>query len=383
MNQVAIVGGGPAGLQTAIRLKEEGFDSVVLEEHNKIGSPEHCTGLISSKGIKELKLDISDSLQNEIFGAKIYSPNGTVIKVEKPKPVAYVVSRREFDQHLLKKAREKGIHVATGTKLIDIRNNTLFVQTEGSRGELRKAEYIVGADGVNSTVRHLLEINPTKENFIHTVQATCKGEFNKNFVEIYLGDYAKGFFAWVAPIDQAKAKIGLGSILGGDVVKSYKSFLNEKFPTVRPGKAQSALIPYRLPLQEVTKKNVALVGDAAFQTKATSGGGVVFGMKAANILAESLADVFKNHKKIENYGNKLSGINKELKMHWKIRKYFNSLSNEQIDKLFKKLKEKDIEYFLEREGDMDNPSAFVGKMAKKPAFWFMAKTLLGIARSPQ
>jgi len=59
-------------------------------------------------------------------------------------------------------------------------------------------------------------------------------------------------------------------------------------------------------------------------------------------------------------------------MHWKIRNYFNSLSNDQIDKMFKKLKEKDIGYFLEREGDMDNPSSFIGKMAK---------TLLGITRS--
>jgi len=68
-------------------------------------------------------------------------------------------------------------------------------------------------------------------------------------------------------------------------------------------------------------------------------------------------------------------------MHWKIRNYFNSLSNDQIDKMFKKLKEKDIGYFLEREGDMDNPSSFIGKMAKSPKYWFMAKTLIGIARS--
>jgi hypothetical protein len=54
---------------------------------------------------------------------------------------------------------------------------------------------------------------------------------------------------------------------------------------------------------------------------------------------------------------------------------------EEIDALFAKLKAKGIEEFLEKEGDMDNPSKFVGKLAGKPKFWFMARTLLDIARS--
>ncbi|MBT4870090.1 MAG: NAD(P)/FAD-dependent oxidoreductase [Candidatus Diapherotrites archaeon] len=381
MNPVGIIGAGPAGLTTAIKLREEGFESIVLEEHNTIGIPEHCSGLVSVSGLKDLKVNPENSLQNEIYGAKIFSPNGTMIKIEKHKPVAYVINRKEFDQDLLKTARGKGIHVATGTKLIDVRNNTLFVQTDGGRGEMRKAEYIVGADGVNSTLRHLVGIKTGKENFIHTVQSTCTGEFNTDFVELHLGNYAKGFFAWCIPISKTKARIGLGSLLGDNVVNNYKTFLNEKFSNVRVGVAKSSLIPYGLPLQGIVKDNIALVGDAAFQTKATTGGGIVFGMKAGNILAQNLATVFKKKGNLSDYEKKMSGINKELKMHWKIRNYFNSLSNEQIDKLFKKLKDKDIEYFLEREGDMDNPSSFVGKMAKSPKYWFMAKTLLGIARS--
>jgi len=381
MNPVGIIGAGPAGLQTAIRLREEGFESIVIEEHNTVGVPDHCSGLVSVNGLKEMKVNLDNSLQNEIYGAKIFSPNGTMIKIEKHKPIANVINRKEFDQDLLKTARNKGIHVATGTKLIDVRNNTLFVQTDGGRGEMRKAEYIIGADGVNSTVRHLIGIKPGKENFIHTVQATCTGEFNDNFVELHFGDYAKGFFAWCIPLSKTKARIGLGSLLGDNVANNYKSFLNEKFQNVRVGPAKSALIPYGLPLQGIVKNNIALVGDAAFQTKATTGGGVIFGMKAGNVLAETLASTFKKSGNLSEYEKNMGGLNKELKMHWKIRNYFNSLRNDQIDKLFKKLKEKDIEYFLEREGDMDNPSEFIGKMAKKPAFWFMAKTLLGIARS--
>lgn len=380
MNTVSVIGAGPAGLQTAITLKQEGFDVTVFEEDEKIGIPENCAGLISAKGVKDIGLDLEKSKVNDIYGARIYSPNGTMLQVKKRNPVAHVISRKNFDKELVNKARKLNIHVATNTKLIDVRKQTLFVQANG-RGEIRKGEYIVGADGVNSTVRHLMGIDTTKSQFIHTIQAKAIGEFNKNYVELYLGDFAKGFFAWVVPENERKARIGLGTLLGEDVSANFKEFLREKMPGVRVSQAQSSLIPYGLPLQNIQKNKMVLVGDAAFQTKATSGGGIIFGMKTGKILGETIANEIKKKDSLKNYNKNLSKINKELRMHWKIRNYINSLSNKEIDKLFEKVKKKGVEEFLEKEGDMDSPSKFIGKMAKSPKYWFMAKTLLGIARS--
>jgi digeranylgeranylglycerophospholipid reductase len=380
MNTVAIIGAGPAGLATAIRLKKEGFDSVVLEESETIGIPENCAGLVSKSGLDKLKIDYSETVQNNIRGAKIYSPNGTELKITSPKTIAHVVDRKRFDQLLLHEARNLNVHVATNTKLIDVRNNTLFVQANG-RGEIRKAEYIVGADGVNSTVRHLMELSTTKNDFIHTIQATCTGNFEKEYVQLYLGDFAKGFFAWVVPINERKAKVGLGTLLGENVAQNFKDFLAQKLPDVRAYTPQSSLIPYGLPLQGISKNNMALVGDAAFQTKSTTGGGIVFGIESGTILAKTIASELKKTGSLKNYEKNLKNINRELKMHWKIRSYVNNLSNEQIDKLFTKLKTKGIEEFLEKEGDMDKPSKFIGKLAKSPKYWFMAKTLMSIMRS--
>ncbi|MFA5125926.1 MAG: NAD(P)/FAD-dependent oxidoreductase [archaeon] len=380
MNTVAIIGAGPAGLQTALKLKEEGFDSTIFEEHETIGLPEHCSGLISKKGVHELGLNLSDSLQNEIKGARIYSPSGHSIEVKKHETVAYVVDRKKFDQILLRRARLLGIHVATDTKLIDVRKNTLFVQSNG-RGELRKAEIIIGADGVNSTVRHLIGLETSKENFIHTIQATCSGNFDDKMVQVHLGDYAKGFFAWVIPISKERAKIGLGSVLGEDVSENLKKFISIKVPGARPQKYDSALIPYGPPLTGITKENMAIVGDSAFHTKATTGGGVIFGMKAGNILGETLADMFKRKATLKDYEKRMEPLNNELKMHWKIRKYANSLNNQEIDELFLKLKNKGIEDFLEKEGNMDEPSKFIGKLATNPKYLFMTGTILKFLRS--
>ncbi|MFA5930750.1 MAG: NAD(P)/FAD-dependent oxidoreductase [archaeon] len=380
MNTIAIIGAGPAGLQTALRMKEEGFDATVFEEHEIIGEPTHCSGLISKKGVVELGLNLSDSLLNEITGAKLFSPSGHMLHIKRKETVAYVVDRKKFDQVLLRRARLLGIHVATDTKLIDVRKNTLFVQSQG-RGELRKAEFVVGADGVNSTIRHLLGIEVGKENFIHTIQATCHGEFDDKNVHVYLGDFAKGFFAWVVPISKEKAKIGLGSTLGEDVSENLKKFIAEKFPGTKVLKYDSALIPYGAPLVGITKDNLAIVGDAAFHTKATTGGGVIFGMKAANILAETIVDNLKGKATMKDYEKRLEPLNNELKMHWKIRRYANSLSNQEIDDLFVKLKHKGIEEFLEKEGNMDEPSKFVGKLMSNPKFFTMLGTAMKFMRS--
>ncbi len=386
MNQVSIIGAGPAGLATAIKLREEGFDSVVYEDHEKIGVPEHCSGLISKKGVEELRLTLGDALQNTIYGAKIFSPNGTMLKIQKKQPVAYVINRAEFDQMLLRKARLLGVHVATHTKLIDAKKSitgkemTMFVQVEG-RGEMRKTTCIVGADGVNSTVRHLMGIKTEKEQFIHTIQATCKGEFDERFVEVHFGDYAKGFFAWVVPISKDKAKIGLGNILGENISENFKEFLKQKYPSVHASEKVSALIPYGEPIQGLVKDTYVLVGDAAFQTKATTGGGVIFGMKAGNVLGEVISTIMKNRGQLKDYEKKIEPINKELKMHWKIRKYINSLSNEKLDNLFLKLKQKNIEQFLEEHGDMDQPSKFIGKLMSNPKYWTLFGTAMKFLRT--
>lgn len=387
-NSVSIIGSGPAGLQTAIKLKDEGFEPIVYEEHDSVGVPEHCTGLISRTGIEELEIELESILQNKIYGAKLFSPDGTMLKIERKEPVAYVVNRTELDKSLLRKARIKGVHVSTNTKLIDARKSldkkdiTLFMQVDG-RGEMRKTQFVVGADGVNSTVRHLIGINPKKESFVHSIQATVKSEYNERLVEVHLGDYAKGFFAWVVPIDKTHAKVGLGTNLGENISENFKEFLKHRFgdEKIHTSDKISALIPYGDPLTGIVKENYALVGDAAFQTKATTGGGIIFGMKAGNLLGETIAKSLTKTGNLKDYEKKLNSINKELKLHWKIRRYANSLKNEEIDALFKKLKEKGIEKFLEEHGHMDEPSKFVGKLLSNPTYWSLAGPALKFFRS--
>ena len=52
MHDVIVVGGGPAGLYTALLLARDGFDVAVLEEHDRSGEPVHCTGVLADGGVQ-------------------------------------------------------------------------------------------------------------------------------------------------------------------------------------------------------------------------------------------------------------------------------------------------------------------------------------------
>jgi flavin-dependent dehydrogenase len=52
--EVAVVGGGPAGLIAARELASKGVQVKVFEEHSKIGIPNHCAGVLSIEGLKRI-----------------------------------------------------------------------------------------------------------------------------------------------------------------------------------------------------------------------------------------------------------------------------------------------------------------------------------------
>ncbi len=375
MGVINIIGGGPIGLHCAALLAEEGFETSVFEEHSNIGRPVQCAGLVSSTGIEELGVELGNSVVNEVKGAKIFSPGGESLEIKKNKTVAYVIDRFLFDQMFYKKAKRLGCDVRLESKLIDVRNNSLFMQTKG-RGEFIKSQIIIGADGINSIVRHAIFPKLFEKNFVQAFQVRAAGKFDKEFVELHFGEFAPGFFAWVVPESNAIARIGLGVSPGGNAGEAMKQFLEKKKPNIRILSKSSALIPIAPPAKELVLGNSLLVGDAAAQTKATTGGGLIFGLKAAKACSETVANHLKHRKLLTDYSKNLQAVNKELAMHWKLYSYINGLKPKQFDSLITKAKAAGVEEFLSEYGDMDRPSLFMKKMLFKPKMWGLLPAVL-------
>jgi flavin-dependent dehydrogenase len=80
MPDLAIVGGGPAGLLTARRCAEAGLEVVVLEEHAEIGAPTHCTGIVSLATAALAKIP-DDIILGRLQLARLVSPGGAACEV--------------------------------------------------------------------------------------------------------------------------------------------------------------------------------------------------------------------------------------------------------------------------------------------------------------
>jgi flavin-dependent dehydrogenase len=105
--------------------------------------------------------------------------------------------------------------------------------------------------------------------------------------------------------------------------------------------------------------NRALVGDAAGQVKASSGGGVVLGMLCAEILADAVKKENISHYETE-WRKEYGGI---LNDHLLVRKLLNHMN---YDKLLRAANNNDMKSTIENYGDMEDTSALKKYFIKNP-----------------
>ena len=101
-----------------------------------------------------------------------------------------------------------------------------------------------------------------------------------------------------------------------------------------------------------SKDNVYLIGDAAGQVKSTTGGGIVYGMRAGKILADCL----NNNLDYEKEWRK--ELNKDLMFHLRIRKFLNKFNENDYNDFIKVLKTIDLGNF-NRDYPLRNLGMFI------------------------
>jgi len=385
MHDVVVVGGGPAGCYTASLLGQSGFDVHVLEEHPVIGEPVDCSGVIGAEAFTLLGLPNSIKL-SEISRLTFVSPSALEVHFSPRSPLACVVDRAAFDRVIAEKSAASGVTFHLGSRVVDLelRDDCVEVLVE----ELETSD--VGHGSPNIRPSSFLASKPTRlgswearkpESYspftihsqklrakmavlangprykfqrklgmgqpgalLRTAQAEAPIRGIKNAKVLTGSQVAPGSFAWIVPFqrgDEKFARVGVSA--GTSALPCLKRLIHNLYDAGHLSSPdvsiRSWIIPIR-PLRRTFSDRVLAVGDAAGQTKPTTGGGLFYGLLSAEAAAHTAIQAFK---KGDFSTGTLSGYEKEwrrrlgreIKIGTLFRRLAERLTDQEIDDLFR------------------------------------------------
>jgi len=377
---VVVVGAGPAGAIAAKYAARNGAKTLIIEEHASIGSPVQCTGLISTKALKECELDEGNFVLSKIRGAFVYAPNGEETCVRGNDIKAYVIDRKIFDRNLVEIAVDEGVDILLKNRFLDMENGNISVMSNGEKKEIR-CGIIIGADGIQSSVGRAAGL-PRCDKFLSGIQFEAPYiPKDTEYVEIFTGnEFAPGFFGWAVPFS-GMARIGLAKNPGLPARYCLEKLLHHPVVASRYRGSRTEHVVGGIPIgppRKTASDRVMLVGDAAGQVKPTSGGGIYMGAVCAKIAGEVAAKASRKECGLTDYERKWrSAVGRELDIGMRIHKSLGKLSDENLNEFIAFLNKPEIRELITEYGDMDHPSVLLGKLIMSGNKMQLAR-LLGI-----
>jgi len=375
--RILIVGAGPIGCYAAQLLKKIGYEPILLEEHPSVGKPVQCAGIVSSKLISTLKPFISESaIVNRINSFAINTPWTEEFYLNIP-GVACILNREKFDLDI---GQGLDIHLKSRVTKIEKEDSGYRVYTEKSESFL--TDLLIGADGTDSIVRKYMfdnyvskykNNNNLKINYYYGMQYQIKLKemyqgITNDSIQVYFDDNIP-FFLWIILENSKTLRVGVVGTLPENAKKKLDEYLYRKkikgeIVDVIAGKIAIGYIP-------TYYDNIALIGDAACQTKPLTGGGISYGIYSVRILIDCIKE-----NKLEEYDWRWKKkFSKEIKFGLKARRMYEDLDNDNRVNLFHLFKK--YSSFIEQVVEFDNHYSLFQAALNNPQILVDAGKLLG------
>ncbi len=291
MIDVVVVGGGPGGMSAARALAANGWAVTVLEEHDQIGTPVHCTGVIAADVIDSMHVP-PEAVLNPLSTVRFVAPAGHAFEYTTATTEAVVIDRMAFDSELARRAERAGAIVSKGRRVTAVDTAADAVQVTFADGETLRARAAILACGANYTFQRRLGFG-IPSTFLQSAQMELPAD-RLGEVEIHFGsEIAPKGFAWAVPVRRPCGTFArIGVMAQGDAGACFSRVLarvRDRWSVEAPDRA----IPRRrvLPLGSVRRTyadRVVAVGDAAGLVKPTTGGGIYYSVVSGEIAGEVL-----------------------------------------------------------------------------------------------
>lgn len=289
---VLVVGAGPAGSATAIRLARGGA-RVLLVDRARFPRDKPCGGGLTGRALREAPCDVTPVIEHVVDRFRLRLRFGRQFERASADPLIVMTQRRRLDHHLLEQAAAAGAAVHDGVRVADVAITAGGV-TANLDGAAVTASILVGADGANGLVARETGLGGS---IVHGV--ALEGNVSWDALEaaryqgtavVELGQPAGGY-GWVFPKgDHANLGVG-GWGHEGPALRHHLQRVAAAHDV--PAEALTDVRGHRLPMRRLgaatpSRGRVLLVGDAAGLVDPLSGDGIYEAFTSARLAAEAI-----------------------------------------------------------------------------------------------
>lgn len=316
--EVAIVGAGPVGLFTALRLSRQGISCVLVEAEESL--PED----LRASTFHPPTLDILDDygLAAPLIEQGRVCPEWQIRYHETGERVVFDLSvleghtrhpyRLQCEQYrlcwlMLAVLQQEGkVDIRLGTRVLNVaqEDDRAELVLEDDKGQTSlTAKYVVGADGSRSVVRKVLDLSFEGKTYPETtILATTTFPFEDHLEGLSHIDYVwsrNGTFSLLHLPALWRCSLYAGAdetIEEAAEPEAVQRKLQEIVPTADPypiGEIRTYRIHMRI-VEDYRKGRIVLAGDSAHLTSPSGGMGMNGGLHDAYFLVEALSAILKN-----------------------------------------------------------------------------------------
>jgi 2-polyprenyl-6-methoxyphenol hydroxylase-like FAD-dependent oxidoreductase len=308
--QILIAGAGLGGLAAAVALLQRGFQVAIFEkasELREIGAGlsvwPNATSVLRELGLLDAAVGQSERIERlrlMTWRGKLLSEISAVARCETP---TICIHRADLMTILKNHVPRECIYLSE--KLVGFDENDGAVAARLASGRRFTGDALIGADGIQSTVRSGLlgESKPTYRGYQAWRGVARSGsgarpsgtafEFWGHGKRVGVEPLSGGRTFWYATVNAPQGTLGDPASWKDEALQLFRDWVSpvpEVIEATDPGAILKHEMEDRLPVRKWGRGRVTLLGDAAHLTTPNLGQGACMALEDALVLARSLAE---------------------------------------------------------------------------------------------